>query len=120
MCARGVARFSFGCAFCGLPSSCHFRESSRACLTRQRNTGAAEIRGRNMLGKGEAAILTSPQHMDYFRFEGGALDGAGVVVIAAGGGSGASAFFTESGSLSVLATNWAACQSCVSRSEEHT
>ena len=67
-----------------------------------------------MLGKGEAAIHTSPRHMDYFRFEGGALAGAGVVVIAAGGGSGASAFFTESGSLSLLATSWVACQSCVS------
>src|SRR6267378_3135044 len=41
MSTRGVARFSFVCAFCRLPSSCHFGESSRACLTRQRNTGAA-------------------------------------------------------------------------------
>src|ERR1700704_6867095 len=99
MCARGVARFSFGCAFCGLTSSCHFGEASRACLTRQRNTGAAVIRASNMLGQGEATIDTSPRHMGYFRFEGGALAG----VIAAGGGSGASAFFTESGSLSLLA-----------------
>src|SRR6267142_3563864 len=108
MCARGVARFSFGCAFCGLPSSCHFRESSRACLTRQRNTGAAEIKGRNMLGQGEATIDTSPRHMDYFRFEGGALAGVGAVVIAVGGGSGASAFLTESVRLSLLSTIWVA------------
>src|ERR1700730_12130045 len=37
--ASGAARFSFTAALCRLPSVCHFRQSSRACLTRQRNSG---------------------------------------------------------------------------------
>src|SRR5437879_8092290 len=34
-----AARFSLACAFCRLPGASHCRESSRACLRRQRNSG---------------------------------------------------------------------------------
>src|ERR1700675_1753627 len=36
-------RFPFAAPFCRLPSACHFRESSRAYLPRQRNSAAVSI-----------------------------------------------------------------------------
>ena len=140
MLTRGAARFPCASAFCRLPSACHFRQSSRACWTRQllqqRSINQGRISGcivwkaeisasPRHTGGGSTFTLNAPTmpgcrtheaivYSGYFCFDGEALAGGGAGVVAAGGGSGVSSFFTESGSSLAWATRRATCQSCVS------
>src|SRR5260370_40539343 len=59
MLTRAAARFPCTSAFCGLPNACHFGESSRAYLTRQRHNEAL-IGNLNQVAQGRPKLSLLP------------------------------------------------------------